>query len=99
MMVDERSGREANWQQVRERIDAAHAPGKTTPPEPALAAMGTDDEAAGYTAAPADIARSAGPETKVTPQPNRRSLPAWFYVVVALVLLGLAFLFLGTASA
>jgi hypothetical protein len=86
----ESDDRNPNWLQIRERIDAGKTLDKNTPPEPAMATFGTDDEAAGHYTAPPDIARSAGPEAEVQAGPRSRSVPVWAYMAGGIAVVALA---------
>ncbi|WP_157505656.1 hypothetical protein [Geminicoccus roseus] len=87
-----------NWLQIRKRIDAEKSPDPDPTPEPALSPMGTDDEAAGVTTAPADIARSAGPEAPPRQPPRQSKVPLWVYGFGAVAVLVILLLVLGSAS-
>ncbi|HEX2527228.1 MAG TPA: hypothetical protein VHL31_13150 [Geminicoccus sp.] len=88
------SERGPNWLQIRERIDADKTLDKNTPPEPAMATFGTDDEAAGQYTAPEDIARSAGPEATLPGPSPKPVIPGWAYFVGGLAVLVIGFILL-----
>lgn len=87
----------ANWAQARQRIDANEARDLDKPPEPAMASLGTDDEAAGQTTSPTDLPPSLGPDANIARTASKR-FPAWMVVGVVVVLAAVIFLLVGAGS-
>ena len=54
-----REPRGMNWDQLRHRIDAGETGDKVPGSDPAIAPLGTDEEAGGASTSPEDIAASA----------------------------------------
>jgi hypothetical protein len=87
-------------EQLRTDIDSGRTGDKVSAPDPAMAPLGTDDEAAGTPPSPAAIALTRRLETHShQPQPQTGLGHAWiliaFIVVLAIVFVGWGFL-LGT---
>lgn len=79
-------------QQLRANIDAGLTGDKVDFPDPAAAPLGTDDEAAGVTSAPAAIAQTTSKETTRPVKPGESGFPIWVMigavVLIAVVIAG-----------
>jgi len=75
--------------QLRRDIDRGHTGDKVAWPDPALAPLGTDEEAAGTPLAPGDIAAARRAERRglVQPQPDSSVGDAWILIGFILALL------------
>jgi len=86
-------------EQLRADIDSGRTGDKVSAPDPAMAPLGTDDEAAGTPPSPAAIALTRRLETSHHPQPQTGLGHAWilisFVIALALAIVGWGFL-LGT---
>jgi hypothetical protein len=85
-------------EQLRADIDSGRTGDKVSAPDPAMAPLGTDDEAAGTPPSSAAIALTRGLETSNTHQPQPRTGlgHAWiliaFIVALAIAIVGWGFL-------
>jgi hypothetical protein len=84
-------------EQLRADIDSGRTGDKVSAPDPAMAPLGTDDEAAGMPPSPAAIALTRRLETsRLQPQPQTGLGHAWiliaFIVALAIGIVGWGFL-------
>lgn len=85
--------RRMNWAQLRHKIDAGETRDKVRWSDPAVAPLGTDEEAGGASTAPEDIAASAQEQARGTahgPSPGRTvviiSVAGLLVILLALLL-------------
>ena len=93
-----------NWAQVRDRIDRGETGDKKAVEDPAVAPLGTDTEAAGWSTCGEHIARSAaaedaGPEARAAAQGRTVRRPRRAPVAFAVALIAAAAVIIAVALA